>query len=151
MEFYSIRSFREWLGGFFAQPSLCIAHGPTAFGATGEGIHAGFRIEYLFEGARDHGDALDPPCFDTDEATRQGLGGFSIRRTEYLKKPDGEDVTSVKWLGASKVFKMADPKPKELVNGKRKIFGPINTRSRSSSDQITALHVRRERRSPDAA
>ncbi|WP_018240743.1 phospholipase D-like domain-containing protein [Ensifer sp. BR816] len=61
-------------------------------------------------------------AFDADLETRKGLRGFSIRRTEYLKKPDGETVTSVKWLQSSKVFKTVEPKPKEKINGRFKIF-----------------------------
>lgn len=61
-------------------------------------------------------------AFDADTETRTGLRGFSIRRTEHLIKPDGETVTSIKWLRTSKVFKSVDPKPKEKVNGRYKIF-----------------------------
>lgn len=61
-------------------------------------------------------------AFDADEQTRQGLRGFSIRRTENLVKPEGEKVTSVKWLTTSKVFKSIDSKPKEKVNGRFKVF-----------------------------
>lgn len=61
-------------------------------------------------------------AFDADKKTREGLRGFSIRRTEYLEKSDGETVTSVKWLRTTKVFKSVDPKPKEKVNGKPKVF-----------------------------
>jgi len=61
-------------------------------------------------------------AFDADPETRNGLRGFSIRRTEQLTKPDGETVTSVKWLYSSKVFKSVEPKPKEKVNGRFKVF-----------------------------
>ncbi|MDK1494082.1 phospholipase D-like domain-containing protein [Sinorhizobium sp. 7-81] len=61
-------------------------------------------------------------AFDANLETRNGLRGFSIRRTEYLKKPDGETVTSVKWLQSSKVFKSVEPKPKEKINGRFKVF-----------------------------
>lgn len=58
-------------------------------------------------------------AFDADPATRNGLRGFAIRRTENLKKPDGEMVPTVKWLQSSKVFRT---KPKEKVNGRFKVF-----------------------------
>ncbi len=61
-------------------------------------------------------------ALDVDAATRKNLRGFSIRRTEHWKKPDGEEVVSTKWLQTSKVFKSVDAKPKEKVNGKHKIF-----------------------------
>ncbi len=61
-------------------------------------------------------------AFDADEATRRDLRGFSIRRTEVLVKPDGQKVTTEKWLQSSKVFKSVEPKPKEKVNGKFKVF-----------------------------
>ncbi|KAA3509368.1 hypothetical protein GOZ78_21130 [Agrobacterium vitis] len=61
-------------------------------------------------------------AFDADRDTRNSLRGFSIRRSEYLKKPDGETVTSVKWLQSSKVFRTVEPKPKEKINGRFKIF-----------------------------
>ncbi|ASW08515.1 phospholipase D-like domain-containing protein [Rhizobium sp. 11515TR] len=61
-------------------------------------------------------------AFDADAQTRNGLRGFSIRRTETLVKSDGQTVTTVKWLQSSKVFKSVDPKPKEKVDGKFKIF-----------------------------
>jgi phosphatidylserine/phosphatidylglycerophosphate/cardiolipin synthase-like enzyme len=61
-------------------------------------------------------------AFDVDPAARNGLRGFSIRRTEYLHRPNGEAVTSVKWLRSSKVFKTVEPKPEEKVGGKVKIF-----------------------------
>ncbi|MDX0834214.1 hypothetical protein GOD82_31055 [Sinorhizobium medicae] len=61
-------------------------------------------------------------AFDADPAARNGLRGFSIRRTEYLRKPDGETVTSTKWLQSSKVFKSVEPKPKQKINGRFKIF-----------------------------
>ncbi|MBY5701028.1 phospholipase D-like domain-containing protein [Rhizobium leguminosarum] len=61
-------------------------------------------------------------AFDADRDTRNSLRGFSIRRTEYLEKPGGETVTSMKWLQSSKVFRTVEPKPKEMVNGRPKIF-----------------------------
>ncbi|WP_168293075.1 phospholipase D-like domain-containing protein [Rhizobium leguminosarum] len=61
-------------------------------------------------------------AFDADAPTRNGLRGFSIRRTETLVRSDGQTVTTVKWLQSSKVFKSVDPKPKEKVDGKFKIF-----------------------------
>lgn len=61
-------------------------------------------------------------AFDVDPAVRTGLRGFSIRRTEKFTKPGGEEVTTRKWLRTSKVFKSVEPKPKEKVNGKVKIF-----------------------------
>jgi PLD-like domain len=61
-------------------------------------------------------------AFDVDSETRKGLRGFSIRRTEHWKKPGGEEQTSTKWLQVSKVFKSVDPRPKEKVNGRFKIF-----------------------------
>jgi len=61
-------------------------------------------------------------AFDADLQTRDGLRGFSIRRTEKLIKDDGQAVTTVKWLQSSKVFKTVDPRPKQMVDGKRKIF-----------------------------
>lgn len=61
-------------------------------------------------------------AFDADTETRNNLRGFSIRRTEFLTKPDGEAVTSVKWLQSSKVFKTVEPKPKEKINGRFKVF-----------------------------
>lgn len=61
-------------------------------------------------------------AFDVDPETRNKLRGFSIRRTEYWKKPDGEEQTSTKWLQVNKVFKSVDPRPKEKVNGRFKVF-----------------------------
>lgn len=61
-------------------------------------------------------------AFDVDAAARQGLRGFSIRRTERRDTPEGESIVSTKWLAAAKVFKSVDPAPRAMVNGRYKVF-----------------------------
>lgn len=61
-------------------------------------------------------------AFDIDGQTRQGLRGFSIRRTERRNTPEGESIVTTKWLSSSKVFRSVDPKPKAKVNGRYKVF-----------------------------
>lgn len=61
-------------------------------------------------------------AFDADAATRGGLRGFSIRRTERLATADGTTQVTTKWLSSSKVFRTVEPDPKAKVDGRFKTF-----------------------------